>query len=100
MVTMGTGTNRLSPIIYDTEECRYSEGLVRLVQLYREFPKGQTDFSLPIPQRTEENTMNVNVMCCPWCVEQRVEQNHFRRALRMQMYVDVCCRMQTYADVC
>ncbi len=23
---------------------------------------------LPIPQCTEDNTLNVNVMCCPWCV--------------------------------
>ena len=33
------------PIIYDTEECGYSEGLDRLVQLYREFRRDrQTRF--------------------------------------------------------
>jgi hypothetical protein len=32
---------------------------------------------LPIPQCTEDNTMNVNVMCCPRCVEKRIENHHF-----------------------
>jgi hypothetical protein len=32
---------------------------------------------LPIPQRTEDNTKNVNVMCCLRCVEKRIENHHF-----------------------
>jgi hypothetical protein len=28
---------------------------------------------LPIPQYNEDNTMNVNVMCCPRCVEKRMK---------------------------
>ena len=32
---------------------------------------------LPIPQCTEDNTMNVNVMCCLWCVEKRIEKHHY-----------------------
>ena len=35
----GDNWNRCLPIIYDTEEYGYSEGLDRLVQLYRDFPE-------------------------------------------------------------
>jgi hypothetical protein len=33
---------------------------------------------LPIPQCTEDNSLNVNVMCCPRCVEKRIENHHFK----------------------
>jgi hypothetical protein len=32
---------------------------------------------LPNPQCTEDNTKNVNVMCCLRCVEKRIENHHF-----------------------
>jgi hypothetical protein len=46
---------------------------------------------LPIPQCTEDDTMNVNVMCCLRCVEQRVAKHHFMVA---------CCVLSSSLPCC
>jgi hypothetical protein len=47
---------------------------VRIASFYIRESK---DSLLPIPQCTEHDTINVNVMCCLRCVEQRVDKHHF-----------------------
>ncbi len=40
---------------------------------------------VPIPQCTDDDTINIdNVMCCPWCIEQRVEQCHYNMSVQKQ----------------
>ncbi len=57
-----------SPTITKLKNCCRSEFIKFLVMLsyncLRIFPKGQNSFSLPIPQCTEDDTINVNVMYC------------------------------------
>ena len=42
----------------------------------RDIPKGPEIEALPIPQCTEDDTINVTVMYGLWCVEQRVARCH------------------------
>ncbi len=56
--------------------------------------------SLPIPQWTEDNTKNVNVMCCLRCVEKRIENDHFNASCNSGRVVDNFTLMKSEHVAC